>query len=83
MRTRCQKIFSSLFVGAVAYSGGYFGEGVGSIGNFLCSNESGLLQCPYSTVTCSSTKAAGVRCRGKITDVSTRSVFTTMTYRYY
>ena len=83
MRTRCQKIFSLLFVGAVAYSGGYFGEGVGSIGNFLCSNESGLLQCPYSTVTCSSTKAAGVRCRGKITGVSTHAVFTTTTYRYY
>ena len=58
-------------VGALAFSGAYFGQGTSTkqYGNFLCSNESGLLQCPHSSVTCSHAKNAGVRCRGKLSAV--------------
>ena len=54
-------------IGALAFSGAYFGQGTGTAqyGNFLCTNESELLQCPHTAMTCSHTKDAGVRCRGK------------------
>ena len=76
---------SAVGIGALAYLGAYFGQGTDTkqYGNFLCSNESGLLQCPYSTVTCSSNKAAGVRCRGKVAAVTHELYYTIMTYRHY
>ena len=60
-------IFLSLGIGALAFSGAYFGQGIGAVqyGNFLCTNESKLLQCPHTAMTCPHSRDAGVRCRGK------------------
>ena len=43
----------STLVGALAFSGAYFGQGIGTAqyGNFLCTNESKLLQALLNTET--------------------------------
>ena len=42
----------STLVGALAFSGAYFGQGIGTAqyGNFLCTNESKLLQCSHAAI---------------------------------
>lgn len=55
-----------LFLGAVAFSGAHFGQGVGPIqmGNVGCfGNESALIQCAHSTISnCVHADDAGIRC---------------------
>ena len=58
---------SSLYVGAVAFTSAYFGQGTGSIwiDDARCTgSESRLIDCPHdtSTVDCGHNEDAGVRC---------------------
>ena len=67
-----QDVFDNMFIflcyvilGAIAISGGYFGQTGGPIvkGNFQCTgNEANLADCTNSTSTCSQHKSAGVVC---------------------
>ena len=58
-------IYSWNLIGALAFTGAYFGQGIGhhQVGSFLCNGtESHLLQCLHSTMKCAHSNDAGVRC---------------------
>ena len=62
-------IYSWNLIGALAFIGAYFGQGIGhhQVGSFLCNGtESHLLQCLHSTMKCAHSNDAGVRCSAGI-----------------